>query len=108
MHQRRGFEIARAAGLDLAVARILQQHRHPADLELSSRRYDEIGGASAGYQARLGIDPVHVLKRAGGGVDVDLVTAQLVEQRSPVGRRGQHLQCSLGRQRRRAQQHSGE
>jgi hypothetical protein len=55
VHQRRRLEIAGAARLDLGVARVLQQHGHPADLKIGAGRDHQIRGARARHQAWLGV-----------------------------------------------------
>ncbi len=98
VHERRRFEVPGAAGLDLRVTRILQQHRHPANLEIRSSGHDQIRRACTRYETRLCIDSVYVLERAGRRVDVDLVAAQVRDQRSPVRRRRKNLERRLRRQ----------
>jgi hypothetical protein len=51
-----------AGRLHLGVARLLQQQRQPADLELGAGADDEVGVARARDQARLGLDLVRVLQ----------------------------------------------
>ena len=55
--------------------------------------------ASRGHEARPRLDAVRVLHRVGGDVHADLVTSQLLHQRTPFGLAGQHLQCGMGRGR---------
>ena len=89
------FEVAGRTRLDARVAGLLDQHGQPAHLELGARRNHQVGAAGTRDQAGLGFDTVHVLQRGGGDVHVDAVTAQLLRQRTPVGRGGQHLERGL-------------
>jgi hypothetical protein len=80
-----GGEVAGLPGLHLGVARLLQQHRQPADLELGAGARDEVGVACARDQARLGLDLVRVLQRARRDGDVDELAAELLRERAPLG-----------------------
>ncbi len=80
MHERCRLEVARTSGLDLRVAGVLQQHRHPADLEIRARGHDQIGRACPRNETRLRVDAMYVLERAGRRVDVNLVAPQLGDQ----------------------------
>jgi hypothetical protein len=101
---RRGFEIAARAALDVGVAGLLDEHRQPAHLELGARRDHEIRAARPRDEARLGLDAMHVLQRRGGDVHVHLVAAQLLRERAPVWRGGQHLERGVRRHARRDDQ----
>src|SRR5881275_2889923 len=90
-HERGGLEIAGCTGLDLGIARVLQQHRHPADLQVRAGDDHEIGAARPGHETRFGVHAVHVLKRARRRVDVDLVATELGDQGTPVGCGRQYL-----------------
>jgi len=106
-HRGHGFEVSRRPRLDPPVARFLQQHRQPAGFELGTVGDQQVGGAGARDEARLGLDRMHVLQRARGAVHVDLVAAEFGRERRPVGRRGEHLHGRL-RGQREHQAHRGE
>ena len=84
-HERRGLEVAGLPRLDLGIAGLLQHQRQPSDLELGAGGDDEVGAARARDQARLRLDVVRVLQRVGRDVDLDLVAAELVDERAPLG-----------------------
>ena len=86
-------------GCTLRVARLLQQQRQPADLELGAGADQQVGVARARDQARPGLDLVRVLQRGGGDRHVDLVAAELLRERAPFGLAGEHAQRGVRRQR---------
>jgi len=83
--------------LHFRVPRLLQQHRQPADLELGAGAGDEVGVAGACDQARLGLDLVRVLQRAGRDRDVDERSTELLRQRAPLGLAGEDADRGMGR-----------
>ena len=90
-------KLPRLSGLDFRVARLLQQHRQPADLQLGAGAHQQVGVARAGDQARPGLDLVRVLQRGGGHLHVDQLAAELLRQRAPLGLAGQHAQRRVRR-----------
>ena len=99
-------------GCDLRVARLLQQHRQPADLRVRrrcrprgrrcarARSGSAWPGSSAGPAARVVATD-----------DVDLVAAELLRQRAPFGLARQHLSAAwpaVQRRARRGDEHHRE
>ena len=76
-------------------ARLPDQLRQPADLEIGSGTDGQVGAADFRDQARLCLDLVHVLQRRGRHVDVDLVAAQFLQQRPPLGLAGEYAQLGV-------------
>ena len=102
--RRRGLEVACGARLDARVARLLDEHRQPADFEFGAGGDHQVRAARTRHQAGLGLDAMHVLQRGGGHVDVDAVTAKLGGECAPVGRGGEYLEGRLRGQRARDHQ----
>src|ERR1700730_19243238 len=92
--------MAGAAGLDLRIARVLQENSHPADLKIGARGYDQVRSPRTRHETRLRIYAVHILKRARRGVDINLVTTQFSDERGPVGSGGEYFEGGVCRQRR--------
>ena len=90
--QRRRLEITGLSRLHLGIPRLLGHQRQPADLELGAGRDDQIGAAGAGDEARLRFDVMRVLQRVRRGVDLDLVAAQLFDQRAPLRDSGKDVE----------------
>ena len=88
----RRFEIARLPGLDLRIARLRLQQRHPANLELCAGADHQIGASSARDEARARLDAVRILEGRGGGVDRHLVAADFLRQRAPFRLAGQDVE----------------
>ena len=62
--------------------------RQPADFEIGAGADDEVGAPHLGDQARLCLDHVHVLQRGRRDVDIELVAAEFVEQKSHAKAKG--------------------
>ena len=95
-------EIATLAGLDFGVARLLQQHRQPANLKFGPGAYHQISVARPRDQAGLGLNLVWVLQSAGSDRNFDQIAAKFLRQGTPFGLAGKHAQRGL---RRSGQQH---
>jgi hypothetical protein len=87
----RSFEVAGPARLDGAVARLADQQRQPADLQLGAGADHQLGIACGRNQARADFDAVGVLQACRGHVDAGLVAGKFLDQRAPFGFAGQHL-----------------
>src|SRR4030088_1602484 len=77
VNERRRLEVAWAAGLDLGVAGVLQEHRYPADLKIGAGGHNQICRTCPSHETGFRVDAMDVLKRARGRVHVELVATQL-------------------------------
>ena len=95
-HQGSGFQVARLSRRYLCVARLLQQNRQPADLEFQPGADQQVGVARSGDQAGPGFDPVRVLQRGSGGIDVRFFAGKLLGERRPFRFAGEHIEGCVG------------
>jgi hypothetical protein len=92
-----GLEVGRRADGEARIARLLDQERQPADLELHARADEQVGVPHARDQARPRLDVMRVLQRRRRRRDVDLVAAELLDERRPLGLAGDDVERGLRR-----------
>ena len=82
----RGGEAARAAGLDLRVARLVHERRQPADLEVEPDVHEEIGVPELHREDGVRVHEVRILDAARQALDADAIAADLARERGePLG-----------------------
>ena len=91
----RRFEITAVAGLYRAVAGCAQYYRQPADFQFRAGTHHELRTTRLGDQAGARFDVMRVLQCAGGGVEVGLVTRELLRERGPFRFAGEHVECGV-------------
>ena len=92
---------SRLSDFDLWVARVLQQRRKPADLELRAAINQHIGLAKFDDETGPRIDEMRILGRLGEDGDVDIVTADLAGDRGIIGQSRDNVDFGLDSQSRR-------
>jgi len=104
----RSLEKAGLADLDLRVARLRLQQRHPADFQLGAGADHEIGVARARDEAGSRLDSMRILQRGGCRIDAYPVAADLLGERAPLGLAGEDVQGGKRGPRRHQQNRTQE
>ena len=86
------------ADFDFRIARVLQERRQPADLELRATVDKHVGLAQLDDEAGPRIDEVRIFGRLRQDGDVDIVAADLARDRSEVGQSRDDIDFGLRRE----------
>ena len=93
----RSLHAARFAQLDLRVARILQERRQPADLQLRAAIDQHIRAPQLHDETRARIDKVRILRRFGQDRNADVIAANFARERAKIGQSGDDVDFRLRR-----------
>ena len=91
----RSLDASRFADFDLRIARVLQERRQPADLQLGAAVDQHIGVAQLNDEARTRIDEVRILGRFRQDADVDFVAADFAGERAEIRQGGDDVEFRL-------------
>ena len=91
----RSLDAAGLTGGDLRVARVLEERREPADLELGAPIDEHVGFAQFHDEARPRVDEVGIFGRFREDGDVDILSADLARERSVIGKGGDDVHLRL-------------
>ena len=91
-------KIACRAGLDAGISALSDEWRQPPDLQFQADSDQQVSIPQLQQKAGLGFHKVGVLVTLGDGVNADLVSADLLRQRSKVTGSRDHVQLLGGGQ----------
>jgi hypothetical protein len=80
----RNVEVAGGARADVVVAALVKQRRKPADFQLQSDDFQELGVLQQQEEARFRLDEVRILVALADGGDVDAVAADFACERREI------------------------